>query len=369
MSDHRSWPAALAHALHRRLFLLLVLAYLVAAFLPGPGLWLRAVHVPPISILGQRLDLSLPALLLSLLLFNAGLGVAPAQLRGLAHRPGVLLAGLLANLVVPLAFVLGVSGVLVGFWHNPAEAQCVLVGLALVAAMPVAGSSTAWSQNADGNVALSLGLVLGSTLLSPLTTPIVFRSAGLLGSGEYADRLGDLAGHGTSLFLATCVLLPSLLGIACRRLLGETRAGGLLPWAKLSNAVTLLVLCYANAAVSLPEAVANPDPDFVVVMLAIVVGLCVVAFSSGWLVAWLVKADAPDRAALMFGLGMNNNGTGLVLAALALGAYPRVMQPILIYNLVQHLVAAAVAPTLSRKPDTPPSPAGETPERALRQAG
>jgi bile acid:Na+ symporter, BASS family len=44
----------------------------------------------------------------------------------------------------------------------------------------------------------------------------------------------------------------------------------------------------------------------------------------------------------MYGLGMNNNGTGLVLAALVLTAYPRVMVPIIFYNLVQHLVAGGV---------------------------
>jgi BASS family bile acid:Na+ symporter len=44
----------------------------------------------------------------------------------------------------------------------------------------------------------------------------------------------------------------------------------------------------------------------------------------------------------MYGLGMNNNGTGLVLASLALASFPRVMVPIILYNLVQHLVAGAV---------------------------
>ena len=44
----------------------------------------------------------------------------------------------------------------------------------------------------------------------------------------------------------------------------------------------------------------------------------------------------------MYGLGMNNNGTGLVLASLSLAAYPRVMLPIIFYNLVQHVVAGIV---------------------------
>ena len=43
----------------------------------------------------------------------------------------------------------------------------------------------------------------------------------------------------------------------------------------------------------------------------------------------------------MFGLGMNNNGTGLVMASLALADHPRVLLPIIVYNLVQHLVAGA----------------------------
>jgi BASS family bile acid:Na+ symporter len=39
---------------------------------------------------------------------------------------------------------------------------------------------------------------------------------------------------------------------------------------------------------------------------------------------------------------MNNNGTGLVLASLVLADYPRVMVPIIFYNLIQHLVAGGV---------------------------
>jgi BASS family bile acid:Na+ symporter len=50
----------------------------------------------------------------------------------------------------------------------------------------------------------------------------------------------------------------------------------------------------------------------------------------------------------MFGLGMNNNGTGLVLASMALADHPRVMLPIIFYNLVQHLVAGCVDYTMSR---------------------
>jgi BASS family bile acid:Na+ symporter len=39
---------------------------------------------------------------------------------------------------------------------------------------------------------------------------------------------------------------------------------------------------------------------------------------------------------------MNNNGTGLVLASVALADHPQTMLPIIFYNLVQHLVASVV---------------------------
>ena len=344
--------ASLAHAVHRNLLWLLVASYVAAAFVPGPGLRLRAVEAARLDVAGQPLRVSLPALLLALLLFNAGLGVTASRLRGVLLRPGILIAGLAANLIVPVAYVLAASRGMGLFWHSPHEVQSVLAGLALIAAMPVAGSSTAWSQNTDGDLALSLGLVLGSTLLSPLTTPLVLHAASLMATGDYAARLRDLSGHGTPLFLAAFVLLPSLLGMLGRWLIGERAARASLPAVKLANAAALLALCYCNAALSLPEAVANPDADFVAAMLLIASGMCAAGFGAGWLIARALRADPGRRNALMFGLGMNNNGTGLVLAAAALSAYPRVMQPIILYNLVQHLVAAAVASRLA-SPDAP----------------
>lgn len=63
---------------------------------------------------------------------------------------------------------------------------------------------------------------------------------------------------------------------------------------------------------------------------------------------WLLMTGLVANV-LMYGLGMNNNGTGLVLASLVLAAYPRVMVPIIFYNLVQHVVAGSIHIALDRK--------------------
>ena len=340
MTTRNGWIAKAAHFLHENLLWLLLGSYAVAAAWSGPGLAARRAALGTVAVGGAHVTLTLPLLLLSLLLFNAGLGVPLDRLRGLARRPLALVAGLAANLLVPITFILGVSLVMHA-WHNNDEVQNILLGLALVAAMPIAGSSTAWSQNADGDLALSLGLVLGSTLISPLTTPLALRAVGWMARGDYAEALFGLASGGAGAFLLLGVIVPTLLGIAVRLVLGADR---LAPWKsslKLANMGVLLFLNYANAAVSLPQAVAHPDADFLVVTLIIVAGLCATTFTAGWGIARVFGAPHEQRTALMFGLGMNNNGTGLVMASLALAQYPRVMLPIILYNLTQHLIAGA----------------------------
>lgn len=351
LDKHGHFLARFSHFLHRNFIWFLLGSYVVAAAAPRAGLAIKNVSLDRFHLFSESLPFSLPMLLLSLLLFNAGLGVQTAQLRHLLRRPWSLVAGLAANSFIPMTYIFAVSQIM-RLWHNPEEVQHILVGLALVAAMPIAGSSTAWTQNANGDLSLSLGLVLFSTLISPLTTPVCFDLVEHMAQGEYAQILDDLETQGGGSFLAICVILPSLLGILVRLALGETRITAAKPTLKLLNSLNLLVLNYSNAAVSLPQALVEHDWDFLGVILVIVVGMCVLAFTAGWLLSRLFRVELPQRISLMFGLGMNNNGTGLVLATVALPQYPRVMLPIILYNIVQHLVAGSVDFLLFRR--TPP---------------
>ena len=362
MDSRESLLARVSHFVHNHFLWLMIGSYVVAACVPWLGLRIRDVSLGEVHWHGSKTRFSLSMAMLAALLLNAGMGVELRKVGAMLCRPGLLGAGLLANLLIPIAFIFGVTQLMTG-WHNADEVQNILVGLALVASMPIAGSSTAWSQNAEGELTLSLGLVLFSTLISPLTTPLALHWVGLMTSGDYSEDLHELASGGTGMFLALCVLTPSLVGIGIRRVLGDARYAVAKPPLKLINSAILLVLNYSNASISLPQAVREPDLDFLAVTLVIVVGLCVLAFGAGWLIARLLKATPAQRTALMFGLGMNNNGTGLVLASMALADHPRVMLPIIFYNLVQHLVAGLVdrlacRTHASRFPDLALSPDG-----------
>ncbi|HKT35434.1 MAG TPA: bile acid:sodium symporter [Nitrospira sp.] len=348
--EHRSLPwLALAQFLHRHFLWVLVGAYAIAAVAPAPGLWIRDVELGHLSVFKTQIRVSLLLVLLASLMFNAGLGVKTAHLHALVRKLWVLAAGLAANALVPILYIYLITTLVLQFWHNPEEAQHILVGLALVAAMPIAGASTAWAQNSNGNLALSLGLVLSSTLLSPLVTPIVFYVFGEMASEEYERVLHGLADYSSAAFLGLWVVLPSLLGLGVRLMVPEPRLAAVMPYVKLSNSIILLALNYSNASVSLPKAVAEHDVDFLAITLSITTSLCVAAFSAAYWLSCLFKTDEAERVSLMYGLGMNNNGTGLVLASLALASFPRIMVPIIFYNIVQHLVAGAVQHMMGRE--------------------
>jgi BASS family bile acid:Na+ symporter len=320
------------------MLLLVVISYMIAGVWPGPGLWIKETAVFDAALGPARLRGAMPAVLLAVLLFSAGMRVRGERMRAMLRNPGPVVSGLAANLAVPALYVIALCWLL-GRWHNSDETATLVIGMALVASMPVAGSSAGWAQQAGGDMALSLGLVLASTLLSPLTTPALLRLLGGLSPPSAASELDTVASAGTGAFLAAWVLAPSLLGILCRQVVSAQSLGRLEVRLKTLAALALLVLCYANASACLPQVFQSPDWDFLSVVVVAALGMCALTFVSGYAVGRVLRVDQPQRAALMYGMGMNNNGTGLVLASLALGSRPVVLVPIIIYNLGQHLVA------------------------------
>lgn len=333
---------------HHTFLWLLVGAYALAGLAPAAGCWLSGLTKTG-TVFGHAVRVSAPAALLGVLLFAAGFAIRGEHLRGVFRRPAALVVGLTASIVVPVLVLLAVAPLL-SLWHDPAEACDLAVGLAVVAAMPVAGSSAGWSRTADGDCALSLGLVLLSTLLSPLTTPLAFGAAAQFVSGNAGGVLSGLAGvGGTGTFVVAWMVLPTVLGLATRRAIGGARADAAGPWIKRATTVALLVLCYANASICLPRVFDDPDWDFLALVAVAAVVVCATAFAAGFGAARAVRADPARRAALVFGIGMANNGAGLALVAVVLTGYPMVLLPVITINLVQHLAAGWSSARLSHR--------------------
>jgi BASS family bile acid:Na+ symporter len=225
----------------------------------------------------------------------------------------------------------------------------MLVGLALIGAMPIAGGASVWTQNADGNVPLTVGLVLGSTLLSPLSIPLALHAASRFTTGDYADDLAEVAGDGTITFSLLSVVVPCALGILTRRALGDSRIAGAMPTIKIVNLVVLLVLSYTNASGAMSAILTAPDYDMLALMFLITSLMCMLSFYVGYRLARWLNASEADATSLTFGVGMNNSSASSVLAASRLADHTLVLIPILAYSMLQKVLAGLVDAALRKR--------------------
>ncbi|MEM7222988.1 MAG: hypothetical protein AAF495_08435 [Pseudomonadota bacterium] len=161
----------------------------------GRLLALLVRHGPLVLALGIALSVLVPALatflgpalgpFIALLMLVALLRLDPGELVALARRP--LVPGL--ALVILLLGAPMIVWLVVGLLDLPAPLAQAMV---LNGAAPVLMSSAALAQMIGLNAALSIGMIVGSTLLLPLTLPLVM--IGVLDLGIDLDH-GAFAGR------------------------------------------------------------------------------------------------------------------------------------------------------------------------------
>ena len=319
--------------LHQNFIWLLLACYGLAAMFPKPGLAIRRLS------LGD--EITAPMLLLALLLFCASAVVRWSQVRDLIRQPGILLLGLLAIWIVPGVFVSALGWILPELLGTEATTG-MLVGLAIVAAMPVANSSVAWSQNAHGNVVLALGLIVLTIVLCPVATPQMLNFMGLSLSNQETEQCKRLVTEFSGTFFIIWVIFPSLVGLIFNRLAGPERIERLRGFLRLLSAITLLTLNYANASLALPRVFNDEGTATILLSSMLAIALSLMGILSAWIMSHAFQLDKGSRASLVFGFSMKHTGLALVLAGEVLHEEPRVILMIVLATLLQH-VAAGVA--------------------------
>jgi BASS family bile acid:Na+ symporter len=323
----------------RRHFLWLLLAsYALAALWTTPGLAMRNWEWPAS---GQaNISASFPLLLLAVMLFCAALLTDLSQIRIVSHHPLVLGIALLAVWLGPALLVV-VAGWLVPSTIGGQSTAGLIVGLALVATMPVANSSVAWTQNANGNLGLSLALVVLSILVCPWVTPKLLGLLGMSLSAAERAYCTALVGNFSGWSFIVWVILPTAAGFIGRYLLSAKRVTAMAGLFVLTSAAALLLLNYINSAFALPKVRQAPQ-TLILTTVALAASLSVVGLILGWALAWIVYVKPATRAALMFGLSMKHTGLALILAHAVLDQQPLAILIIILATLMQHLTAAIV---------------------------
>ena len=328
----------ISKSLHAHFLWWLIAAYILGALFPQFGLWMRNFNPAEFAFVGAN-GLVLKALL-AILLFGAGFGIRVGRLSDHIRLIPVLAGGVVCALAVPIGFLALLACIPVGA-ANRDVFDLVIIGLGVVGAMPVAGSSVGWALKSGGNLLLSVAFTLFSTLLSPLLVAFVLNSLARLLGNEALTLEGPVA-QGAVRFLALWVILPVVAGASLRAILRESVSLRLLSVIKGVNPVLLLLLNYSNASLSLPTMFRQSEQGVLLLVLLLSSALCAINFGSAALLAHFGRFPRPVRISLLLGIGMRNNGAGLVLVATAMPHPEIVMPPIIAYNLLQHVSAGII---------------------------
>lgn len=316
----------------------LLACYVIAAFLPSP---VSLNKWSPPDFLPNVLRPHLPQLLVAMLLFLAAMGAELRRLPLVTQRPALLLSSLAAVWIAPSLVVLAAQWLL-PLGIDAATAAPLLVGFSLVAAMPVANSSAAWTQQSRGELPWALSLVVLSIVVCPWMIPLVMWGLGLPFTAMQSEEMVQLMDTFTGAKFLIWVLLPTFLGMIVRRLVGPERVTKYRESVLLLSTVSLLLLNYINASVSLPEIVSDFNWFLLVPIFAIALLMCFAGLGAARLLGFTLGVDPRAVTAIDYALSMKNTGLAIALASDVLKQSQSLILPMFAVTLVQHLFAGAL---------------------------
>lgn len=316
----------LASTLERLFIPLLLAVYGLAALVPSDGL---------LDVCGASIPIS--PWLLFMLLFTAGLKTRlPSTTGDLSTEAGRVAIGIVCRflpLVPALAAVACMRSMAV-----TTDLREIIAGIALVAAMPSANTSTAWTHRASGDLFLCVVLVLSTTLIAPAVVPwgisMIAPDAGPNGTAPTGPTLQDVGGA-----VVLWVVAPMVAGMVFARVSGTSRSASRSAAASVGSLIMILLLNYLNASRALPEVVRAGA--FVPLAWSFALGLCLVGLS--YAVAESVGRQArlgdPAVSAITFAAGMSNTGLAGTLAISLFPGRPLLLFPVVACTFLQHAAA------------------------------
>lgn len=241
--------------------------------------------------------------ILGVIMLTMGMTLSSADFRILVSRPWDIAIGSLAQFVIMPLVAFSIS-------HILGLPRGIAVGLILVGCCPGGVSSNIMSFLCKGDVAFSVGMTTVSTLLAPLTTPLLMYYL----AGEMIEV--DVGGMFRSVLIVT--LIPVTLGFLINRFFGS-RAGYAETMKIMPGVAVIALACIVGGVTAVHGAkfASCGIWVFVAVLLHNALGY-VLGYASG-VAARFSKAK---KRTVAIEVGMQNAGLATVLAARHFPACP-----------------------------------------------
>ena len=261
--------------------------------------------------------------ILTLLMFDLGLALQPADFRLIVERPYAVMAGLVGQIIC-----LPLIALLVG--HLFAVDPIFFLGIMLIACSPGGSSSNVFSMLAGGDVALSVSLTAFSSVITLFTGPFIMDAlAASMGSAI------DVHLPVSNLLVQNIVLMavPIALGLCVSVYRPKTafRLHGVLK----RMAFPLLIVLATVFFVQNRDVIVREFPKL---GLSITV-LILLSMLSGVALSWLMRLTRQEQRTIVIEIGMQNAAQAITVASSPFVFNNDVMAiPAIVYALMMNVV-------------------------------
>ncbi|WP_221801728.1 bile acid:sodium symporter family protein [Oceanobacter mangrovi] len=269
----------------------------------------------------QLLSQIILPVVLAFIMFSMGLGLEKKHFSQVIQRPVVPLVGLVCQMLMlpSLALVIIVVTGLEG---------AAAAGLFLLSLCPGGATSNMFAWLAGGNVALSISLTAITSLMVPLSLPLLFGSY-LTASGDMLSDIDFPVAIAIKQLVAV-TLVPVLLGMALRHWATALMVK-IEPYAKKLAALAMALVVIALLVVNGDILLAMLSLQGVAVLL-----LAMVSMAFALLLSRHLGCDQADSRTIAVEVGIQNAGTALLVAMTVLQR-PELAAVPLMYGLLMNL--------------------------------
>jgi len=270
--------------------------------------------------------------ILTLLMFDLGLALKPADFRLIVSRPKPVLVGLFGQIILlPLiAWAIIHSPFTVhSFTHSPLH-SFFIIGIMLVACSPGGSSSNVFSMLAKGDVALSVTLTACSSIITLFTLPLIMAWV-TSGVGEAVNIHLPVG----KLLVQNIVLMVVPISVGFLINMFKPLAAEKIHRVLKRIAMPALVLLVTVFFFQHKQTIINEFGSLGLTMTALIIATT----SCGALLAWLLRLTTKERRTLVIEIGMQNAAQAITIACSPLVFNNDIIAiPAIIYALMMNII-------------------------------
>lgn len=266
--------------------------------------------------------------ILTLLMFDLGLALKPADFKLLAERPKPVLVGLVGQIIL-LPLIAWAIVRLAAVVNAPLQ-PLFIIGLMLVACSPGGSSSNVFSMLAKGDVALSVTLTAFSSLITLFTLPLIMAwvTSGVGAAVNIHLPIGKLIIQNIVL-----MVVPISIGFIINifRPASAAKIHAVLKRIAMPALVLLVTIFFFQHKHTIVAEIGSLGLTMTVLILA--------STSCGALLSWLMRLTQKERRTLVIEIGMQNAAQAITIACSPLIFNNEIIAiPAIIYALVMNII-------------------------------